>query len=117
LTVLLGAIFLAGTAQEWYQLIYHDGLTIQTNLFGTTFYSLVGLHASHVIVGLLMLSLTLIFSLRGQLTESTRAARSAVAVLAFCGCCMGHRLHCGVCNWQIVEQSRFRNAQRQFRFR
>ena len=69
LTVLLGSIFLAGTAQEWYQLIYHDGLTIQTNLFGTTFYSLVGLHASHVIVGLLMLSLSLIFSLSGQLTE------------------------------------------------
>jgi len=68
LTVLLGGIFLAGTAQEWYQLIYRDGLTIQTNLFGTTFYSLVGLHASHVIVGLLMLSLALIFSLRGQLT-------------------------------------------------
>jgi len=67
LTVLLGSIFLAGTAQEWYQLIYHDGLTIQTNLFGTTFYSLVGLHASHVIVGLLMLSLTLFFSLTGQL--------------------------------------------------
>jgi cytochrome c oxidase subunit 3/cytochrome o ubiquinol oxidase subunit 3 len=68
LTVLLGGIFLAGTAQEWYQLIYHDGLTIQTNLFGTTFYSLVGLHASHVIVGLLMLSLALLFSLRGQMT-------------------------------------------------
>jgi len=66
-TVLLGGIFLAGTAQEWYQLIYHDGLTIQTNLFGTTFYSLVGLHATHVVVGLLMLSLALIFSLRGQL--------------------------------------------------
>jgi len=68
LTVLLGGIFLASTAQEWYQLIYRDGLTIQTNLFGTTFYSLVGLHASHVIVGLFMLSLTLFFSLRGQLT-------------------------------------------------
>jgi cytochrome c oxidase subunit III len=69
LTVLLGGIFLAGTAQEWYHLIYHDGLTIQTNLFGTTFYSLVGLHASHVIVGLTMLTLTLFFSLRGQLTS------------------------------------------------
>jgi len=68
LTVLLGGIFLAGTAQEWFQLIYRDGLTIQTNLFGTTFYSLVGLHASHVIVGLLMLSLALIFSLNGQMT-------------------------------------------------
>ena len=51
-TVLLGGIFLAGTAREWYQLIYKDGLTIRTNLFGTTFYSLVGLHATHVVVGL-----------------------------------------------------------------
>jgi cytochrome c oxidase subunit 3 len=66
-TVLLGGIFLAGTAHEWYHLIYHDGLTIRTNLFGTTFYSLVGLHATHVIVGLIMLSLALIFSLTGSL--------------------------------------------------
>lgn len=68
-TVILGGLFLAGTAREWYQLIYRDGLTIQTNLFGTTFYSLVGLHASHVIVGLLMLTLALIFSLTGSLTS------------------------------------------------
>jgi hypothetical protein len=54
-TVLLGGIFLAGTAREWYELIYTDGLTIRTNLFGTTFYSLVGLHATHVVVGLIML--------------------------------------------------------------
>jgi len=67
-TVLLGGIFLGGTAREWYQLIYRDGLTIQTNLFGTTFYSLVGLHATHVVVGLCMLSLALLFSLRGQMT-------------------------------------------------
>ena len=68
-TVLLGSIFLAGTAHEWYQLIYHEGLTIRTNLFGTTFYSLVGLHASHVIIGLFMLTLALIFSLRGDMTS------------------------------------------------
>ena len=66
-TVLLGAIFLVGTGLEWKKLIYHDGLTISTNLFGTTFYSLVGLHASHVIVGLTMLSIVLIFSLTGKL--------------------------------------------------
>ena len=66
-TVLLGAIFLVGTGLEWKKLIYHDGLTISTNLFGTTFYSLVGLHASHVIIGLTMLSIVLIFSLTGKL--------------------------------------------------
>ena len=68
-TVLLGGIFLAATGMEWYQLIYHKGLTIRTNLFATTFYSLVGLHASHVIVGLIMLSLALIFSLTGSLNS------------------------------------------------
>jgi cytochrome c oxidase subunit 3 len=66
-TVLLGSLFLAATAREWYQLIYEHGLTIGTNLFGTTFYSL---HASHVIAGLLMLGLALIFSLRGKVTSA-----------------------------------------------
>lgn len=69
-TVLLGAIFLATTAQEWYHLIHDDGLTIRTNLFGTTYYSLVGLHATHVIVGLIMLAIALGVSLTGHLKES-----------------------------------------------
>jgi cytochrome c oxidase subunit III len=69
-TVLLGGIFIAATAKEWYELIYHFGLTIRTNLFGTTFYSLVGLHASHVIVGLIMLTLALIFAIAGKLTQA-----------------------------------------------
>jgi cytochrome c oxidase subunit 3/cytochrome o ubiquinol oxidase subunit 3 len=56
-TILLGAFFLGSTAMEWHQLIVNEHLTISTNLFGTTFYSLVGLHASHVIVGLLFLLL------------------------------------------------------------
>lgn len=68
-TVLLGTIFLAGTAREWYHLIVQDGLTIRTNLFGTTFYSLVGLHATHVVIGLLMLSLALLFSVSGRMTH------------------------------------------------
>ena len=66
-TAMLGAIFLAGTAREWYRLIYHDGLTIGTNLFGTTFYPLVGLHASHVIAGLVMLGLCCVFAATGVL--------------------------------------------------
>lgn len=66
-TVALGAIFLASTATEWHRLIYTDGLTIATNLFGTTFYPLVGLHASHVIIGLVMLSLCCVFAWSGAL--------------------------------------------------
>jgi cytochrome c oxidase subunit III len=65
MTIVLAAIFLASTAAEWRRLIYQKGLTISTNLFGTTFYSLVGLHASHVIVGMSLLLLVFIFSLLG----------------------------------------------------
>src|ERR1700751_3555220 len=45
LTIFLGGLFLFGTGREWHRLIYEHGLTISTNLFGTTYYSLVGLHA------------------------------------------------------------------------
>jgi cytochrome c oxidase subunit 3 len=69
LTVLLGGLFLFGTAQEWRRLVYERGLTISTNLFGTTYYSLVGLHAFHVTAGLLMLLIVLIFTLAGRLGE------------------------------------------------
>ena len=65
-TIFLGAIFLALTAVEWRELITGPRLTISSNLFGTTFYSLVGLHASHVIVGLTLLTLALILFLRGH---------------------------------------------------
>jgi cytochrome c oxidase subunit III len=70
ITILLAVAFLSSTALEWRRLIFKDHLTISTNLFGTTFYSLVGLHASHVIVGLILLVLVLILSLRGYLTQT-----------------------------------------------
>jgi cytochrome c oxidase subunit III len=66
LTLFLGGLFLLGTAREWHRLIYERGLTISTNLFGTTYYSLVGLHAFHVTVGLVMLLVVLIFGLAGR---------------------------------------------------
>ena len=62
-TIVLGGLFLFGTATEWHRLIYERGLTISTNLFGTTYYSLVGLHATHVLVGLIMLSIVFLFGL------------------------------------------------------
>jgi len=69
LTIVLGGLFLFGTGQEWHRLIYEHGLTISTNLFGTTYYSLVGLHATHVTVGLLMLTIILLFGLAGRVGQ------------------------------------------------
>jgi cytochrome c oxidase subunit 3 len=68
-SIALGVIFLYGTATEWHRLIYKDGLTISTNLFGTTYYSLVGLHGFHVVVGLLCLTLVLGFALTGRVKQ------------------------------------------------
>src|SRR5262249_663383 len=67
LTIVLGGLFMYGTGQEWHRLIYEHGLTISTNLFGTTYYSLVGLHAFHVTVGLVMLCIVLVFGLAGRI--------------------------------------------------
>jgi cytochrome c oxidase subunit 3 len=66
LTMTLGAIFLVGTGREWYRLIFDQGLNISTNLFGTTYYSLVGLHAFHVTVGLLGIGIAMILTLAGK---------------------------------------------------
>ena len=68
-TIVLGATFLYGTAHEWHRLIYKEGLTISTNLFGTTYYSLVGLHGFHVIVGLICLATVMAFALLGEVQQ------------------------------------------------
>jgi cytochrome c oxidase subunit 3/cytochrome o ubiquinol oxidase subunit 3 len=66
ITAGLGAEFIRQTALEWRHLIVVDHLTIATNVFGTTFYSLVGLHASHVLVGLSLFALVLGVNVRGR---------------------------------------------------
>ena len=65
-TIVLGGLFLFGTGREWHRMIYDHGFTISTNLFGTTYYSLVGLHAFHVTVGLIMLLIVASFALGGR---------------------------------------------------
>jgi cytochrome c oxidase subunit 3 len=74
-TMALGTIFLVGTGREWHHLIYDKGLTVSTNLFGTTYYSLVGLHAFHVTVGLFAIALAMIFTIFGRVkpADSERA--------------------------------------------
>jgi cytochrome c oxidase subunit 3 len=87
LTILLGTIFLIGTAREWHKLITVDHLTISTNLFGTTYYSLVGLHAMHVIVGLILLLTVLVFSLMKALRpEDTKRVEVLALYWHFVDC-------------------------------
>ena len=69
LTFALGSIFLIETGLEWHHLIYEEGLTISTNLFGTTYYSLIGLHAFHVTVGLIGLITVMLLALAGRVKQ------------------------------------------------
>src|SRR5262249_31468382 len=68
-TITLGGAFLFGTGREWHRLIYEHGLTISTNLFGTTYYSLVGLHAFHVVVGLVLMLIVALFAVAGRVGQ------------------------------------------------
>jgi cytochrome c oxidase subunit 3/cytochrome o ubiquinol oxidase subunit 3 len=72
-TIVLGVLFLLGTAYEWYGLIHDHGLTISRNLFGTTYYTLVGLHALHVTGGVTVLSIVLGLGVARQVTTANRA--------------------------------------------
>ena len=80
LTILLGGVVLFGTAREWAHLIFEDGLAINTNLFGTTYYSLVGLHAFHVTMGLLALTTVALFYFGARL-RSEHAERLEILSL------------------------------------
>ena len=67
-TALLGMTFLAGQAFEFTE-FYHQGLSLHSNLFGTTFFVLTGFHGAHVSVGVLILLSLFMMSLRGRLTH------------------------------------------------
>ena len=79
-TIALGIIFLLGTAHEWHDLITNHHLTISRNLFGTTYYTLVGFHALHVTVGVIVMLIILSLALRGHLTVSADPRRGCESV-------------------------------------
>jgi len=58
-TIVLGIVFLLGTAYEWNELITRHQLTISRNLFGTTYYTLVGFHGVHVTAGVVVMIIVL----------------------------------------------------------
>jgi cytochrome c oxidase subunit 3/cytochrome o ubiquinol oxidase subunit 3 len=65
-TALLGLTFVGGQVYEF--TTFHDeGLSLTTNVFGTSFYVLTGFHGTHVAVGILMLLTLVSLSLAGRL--------------------------------------------------
>ena len=68
-TALLGIFFLLGQVYEFTSFV-HEGLTLQRNLFGATFFVLTGTHGAHVSVGVLWLLTLWYRALRGKLTAA-----------------------------------------------
>ncbi len=69
-TSLLGVVFLGGQAFEFTE-FYREGLTLETNMFGTTFFVLTGFHGAHVTVGVLMLLSMWAASFKGKVTQES----------------------------------------------
>lgn len=67
-TVIGGLIFLLGQVWEFSHFVEH-GLTLQRNLFGTTFFVLTGTHGAHVFVGVLWLFTLWVRAMQGKLTS------------------------------------------------
>lgn len=78
-TIALGIAFLTGTGYEWYGLIEDHRLTINRNLFGTTFYTLVGFHALHVTVGVITMLVVLSLALARQIDKAHAEAAHLVS--------------------------------------
>lgn len=63
-----GLIFLGFQAYEFTEFV-HNGLTLSTNVFGSSFFMLTGTHGTHVGVGVIWLLALFFASLRGRLVE------------------------------------------------
>lgn len=79
LTVALGFAFLAFQAQEYME-AYHDlGLTLDSGIYGSTFFMLTGFHGMHVTLGSIMLLVILLRCLKGHFTPEHHFAFEATA--------------------------------------
>ena len=71
-TAVLGVGFLAIQGSEWVRLI-HQGLTLSSGSYGATFYTLIGLHALHVVGAVVWLLVVLVIAYRGGYTTQRYA--------------------------------------------
>ena len=78
-TVLLGILFLALQAHEYILAYQEYGLTLNSGIYGTTFFMLTGFHGMHVTIGTIMLFVILIRCIKGHFSPEHHFAFEAVA--------------------------------------
>jgi cytochrome c oxidase subunit 3 len=78
-TFALGFFFVGMQAQEYYHAYHELNLTLNSGIYGTTFFMLTGFHGLHVTLGAIMLTVIWARSLKGHFTEERHFAFEAVA--------------------------------------
>lgn len=79
LTALLGIIFLGCQAIEYHHAYAEMGLTLQSGMYGSTFFMLTGFHGLHVTIGTIMLLVMTLRTSKGHLTPGNHFAFEATA--------------------------------------
>ncbi|MCA9020176.1 MAG: heme-copper oxidase subunit III, partial [Planctomycetaceae bacterium] len=79
LTILLGIIFLAGQVWEYTGLLTSD-ISINTDLFSATFFTVTGFHGIHVTAGVIALFVMLLMGMKGNLSSEKTHVFGAVGV-------------------------------------
>ncbi|MFB6164925.1 MAG: heme-copper oxidase subunit III, partial [Haloarculaceae archaeon] len=79
-TLVLGAIFLAGQVFEYHEFIVAEGLTLKGGVFASAFFGLTGLHGLHVTMGAVLISIVLARGLMGQYSPEKHTSVSTVSM-------------------------------------
>jgi cytochrome c oxidase subunit 3 len=79
LTIALGLIFFVLQAYEYYHAYEEMGLTLNSGIYGSTFYMLTGFHGFHVTIGTTMLIVIMLRAMKGHFTEENHFAFEAIA--------------------------------------
>jgi len=78
-TVVLGVVFLVLQGIEYAEAYKHMNLTLETGIYGSTFYMLTGFHGAHVTLGAIMLAVMLFRAMAGHFTPHNHFAFEAAA--------------------------------------
>jgi len=78
-TVALGMVFLYFQVQEYIHLYQDVGLTLDSGVYGSTFFLLTGFHGMHVTIGTIMLAVMLGRAIKGHFTRENHFAFEATA--------------------------------------
>jgi cytochrome c oxidase subunit I len=78
-TIILGGLFMAGQGSE-YQKLFESGLSVNSSLFASTFFTLTGFHGLHVTLGLLALGVLFGLALAGDFKGRHSSAFKAISL-------------------------------------